>query len=372
MNRICIYVIYDPYEIGYLYIDHILEELNKYISELIVVFNSEYTKAYKKIVQKYTEKVILRENTGYDAAAYKEIINKYHELIWKYDELLLTNDTYYGPVYHFDNMFGKMNAVNCDYWGVTRHPGGCINGKLFGEHIQSYFLNFKSKIIHSKDFYDFWNMLAISNRINDTIFNFEIGINEFMQRRGYIGAAFVEQQGEKLLLEKNENPYLLFTKKMISSNKMPILKRKCLEFGNVGFGDALEALQYIRDNTEYDIGLIIDHIDRLSTIRTNNVKYNYIELKKFIMAHKNVYIYGDGLWAHNMDLFLEFIGYGKMKHTVSDGCCQNSSVVPFSKLDMMKVDGIIIAVSNPKVIVEIYNVCTLKFRKEDIFSPKDY
>ena len=38
-----------------------------------------------------------------------------------YDEVLLVNQTCYGPVFPFSELFGEMEKRDCDFWGVSAH-----------------------------------------------------------------------------------------------------------------------------------------------------------------------------------------------------------------------------------------------------------
>ena len=62
------------------------------------------------------------------------------------DELILTNDSCYGPVFPFSESIDKMEESPCDFWGYS-----CSNSKSHGyaEHVSSYFFVFRRSIIDS-------------------------------------------------------------------------------------------------------------------------------------------------------------------------------------------------------------------------------
>ena len=88
-----------------------LAELSKYVTDLVVVANGACSSQAKTMFSQYTDHIIVRENVGLDAAAYKQAML---ELGWKklqeYDEVICLNDTVMGPVYPFSEMFSKMDA----------------------------------------------------------------------------------------------------------------------------------------------------------------------------------------------------------------------------------------------------------------------
>lgn len=365
-RRICIYVVYDVQEHVDRYIDVILRELKKYTSKIIVVCNwFQNDKDYALEV----DDVIYRENIGYDAGAYAYVINKYQELIKEYDELLLTNDTYYGPIFSFGEMFKKMQDTDCNYWGITRHPGGHCENIEISEHIQSYFLNFKSEIVHSDCFYEYWGALKNYSSIKDVIVNFEVGINTYLSEKGYRGLAYTDIQQMEIQMLEDDNPYLRYSKELIMDYRVPIIKRRSLDFDNNWFGNAVKALAFINDVTEYEVDLIVTHIKRLSTILSKNVKFNYYELDDFVKKHNKIYIYGNGKWARNMDVYLGLKGLESVPHIISEKG-KDITVLSFSEISFEKGAGVIIAISNRASIREVYEMCVTKLQKEDILYPK--
>ena len=59
------------------------------------------------------------------------------------DDLVVINDSSYGPLYPFAESFEKMAARNCDFWGYTGY-------NAFGNvHISSYFYYFRRRVVDS-------------------------------------------------------------------------------------------------------------------------------------------------------------------------------------------------------------------------------
>lgn len=155
MNRLGVYVIYDFDNIIDDYIGVMLENLRTHLSKLIVVcIFLHIKKGYENL--KVADEVIFRENKGYDAGAYKDVLCKLFNSNYNFDEILITDDSYYGPIDSFNNIFDKMENIDCDYWGITKSPERIFEGKKLISHIQSYFMCFKKNVIKSTSFCDFW------------------------------------------------------------------------------------------------------------------------------------------------------------------------------------------------------------------------
>lgn len=130
-KRLCIYVVYDGENVIDDYIGYMLNEIQKICVSLVVVCNSECIWKGMSNLQKYTDKIFFRKNSGFDAGAYKDALCQYlgWDEVGQYDELLLVNDSFYGPFFPIENMFCKMEQDGADYWGMTRSPAGIYEDK---------------------------------------------------------------------------------------------------------------------------------------------------------------------------------------------------------------------------------------------------
>ena len=63
-----------------------------------------------------------RENVGFDVWGYKDALEQFGaERLAEYDELILMNYTWFGPVRPFEPVFERMDARAVDFWGMTDH-----------------------------------------------------------------------------------------------------------------------------------------------------------------------------------------------------------------------------------------------------------
>lgn len=164
MKRLAIYVHYDKFgrvlDFEKFFINALLQDFAK----VIVVSNGEIDKhAFDGIA---AVEIVERQNRGFDFGAWKDVIcSRYESEIGEYDQLLITNNSIYGPIGSFSGMIAEMDRRDCDFWGINRHPANdsCIirndPATLCREHLQSYWLVFKTRLLHSVDFIDYWRNL---------------------------------------------------------------------------------------------------------------------------------------------------------------------------------------------------------------------
>ena len=143
-NRYAIFVFYDRDGIVDEYNYVLLHEIKKYVKKLLIICNGDVNENGISGLNQYADEVIVRPNKGFDITAYKlGIFNeKYLELV-KYDEVIIFNNTFFGPLYPFSEMFDYMNQKDIDFWGMTEFhevpfdPFGTIKYGYIPKHIQS-------------------------------------------------------------------------------------------------------------------------------------------------------------------------------------------------------------------------------------------
>ena len=99
-RRLGIFFFYDGDGVVDSYVEAMLADMVKNLSELTVVVNGDLSsKSYARLAR-FTDKIILRENVGLDVWAYKTAMESYGwERLAEFDEVVLFNATIMGPVY---------------------------------------------------------------------------------------------------------------------------------------------------------------------------------------------------------------------------------------------------------------------------------
>lgn len=365
MKRLCIYVTYDFENIADDYIGCMLHELRKIVDFLAVVCNYEHISDGMENIQPYADRIFFRKNIGFDAGAYKDALCQYlgWDFICQYDELLLVNDSFYGPIYSIEDLYRTMQNENADYWGMTRAPKGTfVNGYQYNSHIQSYFLVLRKTIIKTDLFKKFWIEMKYPETLEQAVMAYEIGMNQYLAGCGYTGIAVTDVLPLKYCLKESENPYLLCSLELIRDIRLPIFKRKSLKLENRGFGDALLAFEFIHNNSSYDVKYIIKHLLRQER------RINSMGLDRFCEIHSKVFIYGAGLYGRNLSRYFKYRGWGHEKFLVTNADGEPEDCISFDMADIAADDGIIIAVGNKKIFAEILNTVKKRCNKDQIYN----
>ena len=337
-NRLGIFVFFEEHGSVDKYVDYFLDELSKNVSDLIIVSNSPVNKIGVGTFKKYTNKIILRQNIGYDGYAYRQVILDEigRENICTYDELVLCNDTCYGPLYPLDEVFECMNnSVESDYWGITQHPKFLWHGEEKEKHLQSYFVVFKKKLILSDEFWCFWKDMPLASNFDEAVVGFEMALSEKLCSAGFKYDTYCkckDLESDDILL--NYNYHHLKPYEMISKYNCPFIKKKSLLDAPDVINEFLKVIQYVRDNTGYDEKLILNNIERIrgvsvwinklyeASIQGAGTDYRKIfeknNIKQLANIYKDVYIYGYGTVAKRISGWCQEMKIKVKAYIVSD------------------------------------------------------
>ncbi len=303
MKRLLIFSFYDKDGIVDQYILFLLRGLKQVVNELIVVINGMLKDEEEKKIVALTNHILKRKNVGYDAGAYADVILNFlgKEELKKWDELVLCNDTFYGPFVPFEHIFNKMNLGKVDFWGLNYVENNITN------HIQSYFLVFKKRIIESGLLFDYFYKEININEMDllNVYASFEIGLFGYLVQLGYKFGTYA--------VTDNYNIYSC-ADICLERYELPILKKKSFNGRFLELQQESKILNYIISNTDYNPNFIISNVMRqygkeLSINGVNEVnKDTIVEVEKripkskisgeylinFLKEKEEIYIYGNG------------------------------------------------------------------------------
>ncbi|MFD1715588.1 rhamnan synthesis F family protein [Amnibacterium flavum] len=193
-RRLVIYVFFDPQGVVDDFVPFALDALRAHSAHLLVVVNGTVEEAGHRVLMAHSDTVLVRENQGFDIWAEKHAIDHLGDAIAEYDEVVLTNDTWYGPVREFAPVFEKMDARALDFWGMTEHPAeAAIPGvsAALPRHLQSFWIAARRSMISSDAWRDYWRDLPPMNSYWDAVSLHELRFTEHFENAGFTsGTAF--------------------------------------------------------------------------------------------------------------------------------------------------------------------------------------
>lgn len=312
-DRVAVYCFYDREGNVGRDVFCLLEDLKRNIDFLIIVVNGKLNN--ENVFQGLADEVVIRGNSGFDAGAYKRIIfdEKYASIIRNAEELVLCNSSFFGPFIPFSEIFGKMEKNDADFWGISSYERGII------EHLQSYFLVYRKKVLRGDVFFAFFEeyIQEETTDYTEVCAVFENGLFRRLVEAGYGYDAYVKG----ITCHNYKNPY-----GSLAIDGLPLVKKKIFSREYFSEKNALDALSYLSQNYEYDVRLILEgaeqiyhismELESVTSHKPGAVSADWKEgirkekreaIGKFVEENKRIFIYGAGVAARS--LYMTFFSY---------------------------------------------------------------
>ena len=299
-KRLGIFCTYDSEGIVDGYIIFLLQDIKKILTHLAIICNGKLTPESKKRLEDFTDDLVVRENIGFDMEAWRQGI--FQKNLSDYDELILFNDSFYGPFYPFTEIFQEMDTKNsdADFWGITVHgktkdPDNLCPYGYIPEHVQSYFLVIREKMLHSAEFFEYWKNAEVAQTFDEAVKKHEVCFTKYFFDKGFTYAAYCDTRNCENEYEIKINPYVFFTEKILTEQHCPVIKKRVFYFGRESFLSETygniprDCINFLRTNTNYDVSLIVKNLLRKFNIATikSDLGLNYI-ISSTVPANKKV------------------------------------------------------------------------------------
>ncbi len=287
-KRIAIYVIFDKDGILDGFRKYYLEELRKEVDCIVAIVNGTLTPESREELEVLTDDILVRENKGLLAYGWIEGIQHIGwNTLYKYDELLMLNDSFFGPFFPLNEMFSEMEKSNADFYGAMKNFEEKAYTSIAGRPMKHghfmgsicYFYVIRKRLLHSVEFRNYWSNKPEIKEDWDTYFFSEIDFFQYVMDAGFRIDAY---QSDKLKGYFFDNLSHNMSK-LIRDDKIPFARMRpfCTDIKDqslhVNYGkDPRETMEYIEKYTNYDVNLIWDHI-----LRTKNLTdiWNQLQLE---------------------------------------------------------------------------------------------
>ncbi|QSH40373.1 rhamnan synthesis F family protein [Lentisphaerota bacterium ZTH] len=247
-EKLCIFSSFNKKEVVSKSVYFQLKALQKEGFNIIFVSTSKLPTEDIETLGEFCSKVVIKQNEGYDWGAYLTGIRLGD--IENRNQLLLINDSIYGPLFPLSQVFSQMSEKGFGCWGIT----DSYEKKY---HLQSYFLCLNSNLLHSVTFKSFCdNFIFYSNRLN-VIKKYELGFSQYLIKNAFKLGAYIPYKKICWPPDKKKlNQTHFFWKELIINHRMPFIKKDLLLKNPMRVKNHSEWRQIIQNHTEFDITLI--------------------------------------------------------------------------------------------------------------------
>lgn len=198
----------------------------------------------------------------------------------------------------------------------------------------------------------------------EAVEKFEIYFSQYFWEKGYISKVFTDDCDTRIA--DSENPTMWYFDKLIRNMGFPIIKRRV--FCLIHLDEVCKTIEYITNNTDYDVRLISSHLERLCCENRHQLlnPFEPVRLRMFCKEHKRVFIYGYGIYGKGIARYLEYKGIKYEGFIVSEKEEDNKNVFVYRNMTFYEEDGIILALGK-KAFNEVYPIVRENLGKAQLY-----
>lgn len=202
----------------------------------------------------------------YDFGSYKRgyLWAKNKGILDNTTELIFCNDSCYGPVFPFSEMFDDMEGRKVDFWGI------CAN-KTIRYHLQSYFLVFNYSVFTSTVFVDFIKSIKKEKNYIDIILKYETQLTELLSNSGFVYDSYIKYDKYSdeypYLYQSNQTKFPLW----LLNQRCPVVKVKALNLFSSNYEGLNKTIDILVDCNSF-----FECLTKKKTLEIDDVKFSII------------------------------------------------------------------------------------------------
>lgn len=283
VRRLCLFGGYDPQGIVDEYVVDFIRELSRF-ADVFYLADCEMPADELGKLAGLTKGAWSERHGEYDFGSYARLVVKVGwSTIEEYDELLLVNDSSF-LLRPLDDVFAKMNARACDWWGLqatkglyqTReqpqntfdHPIPITEVRAdlvdtfetdytYDFHVASYFVAYRTPVITDPEFRRYLGSVTAQVRKRDIVKKYEIGLTHWLIQHGHVLDTFVPWLYPF-------HPVFTHWYFRLLADGFPLLKRQLLAENLYQVPDLVNWHQRVRDSVpDADLDVVDRHLYRV-------------------------------------------------------------------------------------------------------------
>ena len=249
----------------YGYSEYLLSCLSEYMERLILVTVDCLKDQELDKLKRFSSDIRMRKEVNGLAADMRiALLDQDHPIdVDHYDEVLIFDDSFFGPFFDIAAVFDWAEKRHADFWGITWQPEHITHEEAtIPAHLQSCFLAIGAPLFRDHAFFKFLESDHILKCIP------EEGITtDLIEKEGYTWDVYIrtpEYESSDPMDNYDSSIYIPYF--LIKKHKCPILLKQAFDAAKLAAlhyttGDQLQkAFDYIDKSTPYDTDLIWEYI----------------------------------------------------------------------------------------------------------------
>ena len=175
MNRGLVYFHFDPHHQVRDYVVAALSSLRPHANHILLVSNSPISEVDRARLATCCDEILPRPNEGLDVGAYRAGLEHLGwERLADFDELILTNHTYYAPLRPWEEVLTRAAGWgDISFWGMTEHatmrPHPFLAQRELPRHLQSHWIAVRRRLLTDPAFREYWEQMPPISSYRDSI-----------------------------------------------------------------------------------------------------------------------------------------------------------------------------------------------------------
>lgn len=198
--RAAVFAIYPHTGVVGDYVLRYIRHLQEVADYLVVVADFDLSDSdIDRLERSGITKLLYGRHGKYDFGSYQIGINylRNKSCLDQCSELILCNDSCYGPIDNFYGMLSSMSSMDCDFAGLTDSP-------QLRYHLQSYFLLFKKNVFLSETFSVFFSNVKEQKKVSLVVKKYEVGLTQALLNANFKPGALIHYK--KISNDSDINP----------------------------------------------------------------------------------------------------------------------------------------------------------------------
>ena len=176
MKRYAVFAHYDAHQKIDDYVLYYLAELKTIADEIVFVSDGNISNDEKNKLKKFVHTIIAERHGEYDFGSYKRRLKILENKWSEGDQLILCNDSVFGPFIPFKQIFRDMSLCNAGMWGII--------DSMDHNFLMSFFLVINSTVFLQDYFRTFFTNIKKESCKDDIVIKYEIGLSKLIISKG--------------------------------------------------------------------------------------------------------------------------------------------------------------------------------------------
>ena len=220
-----------------------LKGLQPLTDAIVFVCDNDLAPGEREKLRPHVAHIIAGRHGEYDFGSYKRgtLWARDNGLLEGADDLILCNDSCFGPVGSFQPMFSRMEARGLDFWGAT-------DSHQFGYHLQSYWVVLTRKVFTSDAFTGFIEGVTKQEDVKAVILKYELGLSKTLLDAGFKCGAMVENDLKGVHPDDRTYANAIIFPLYTFQKGLPFVKVKALHRAECNLDGTNRTLAWLKNN----------------------------------------------------------------------------------------------------------------------------